>query len=658
MSAPAGITCARTAPADETALVIADVATVRLGSPYREPRAVSRCDREHHHLLWAMGARAHLRLDDRRIVLHPTAVAWIPMGVQYLANAQADLGTLRVLPTAATAAWSRPVDLPVDPVVVPSLSFVAGGLHRPGAAELLAVATDQIRNALRRPLPALPLPIDPGARLVADRLLIDPSDQRDVQAWAVVARCSPRTLRRRFDDETGLPFAQWRQRARLRHAMDLLARGETVDATARRSGFRSRTAFARSFKVETGMTPSQFTARPTDAHSWRPREQPNWPLVRHAAEQPSPVAPPIGAEGGIDMLTTRRLATVAVATGLLAVACGSDDDASEDTRSSGTETRLAPATDETDADPVVDRTDATFPRTITDPAGNKVTISAAPERVVVVGDRSELDYLLTLGVVPVQVSTNRFLEDTPVFDGNSIMPFQQEVLDTSDTQVAKVPGVGTDPTDPEDILPADPDLIIGFEYQVGDAREEREQIAPVFTYEFGPWQDNVRSLGEALGLEDRAEQVIAGWDQRLADAFADGDVPTGTTYAFVDAYPPESALYISPDPAYGPNVLFEAAGFTRLDSYDEIDGFSISYERVDLLNDADVIVFVNYDADSTLAQQFIDDPIGQSIPAVERGDYLILQQGEAAQAMDRLAPISLDAAAAPVIAAAELATDG
>ncbi|MEM9034689.1 MAG: helix-turn-helix domain-containing protein [Actinomycetota bacterium] len=598
------------------------------------------------------------------MVLHRTLVAWVPSGVGHVASGVADLGIARFARSPSTPLYGQPALVLVDPVVVPALGFVARGPHRPGAAELLAVAVEQLRAGMERSDPVLPLPVDPGARAVAERLLTDPSDQRGVGAWALVARCSERTLRRRFDDETGLPFAAWRQQARLRHARGLLADGEPVDSAARRSGFRSRAAFARSFKAETGMTPTEYAARPTSGEAQWPAEQRIGPPLHRHRPETSEMASTSAAAEGPDMFSTRRLATVTVAVGLLATACGSDDDVGDAASSSSpaattaetasTDTTGTSGSNADNESAVPETTEATFPRTLIDPAGNEVTIEAQPERVVVAGDRSELDYLLALGVVPVQISTNRFLEDTEVFDGDSIMPFQQEVIDSSDVELAKVRGVGTDPTDPEDILPADPDLIIGFEYQVGDARTQLEAIAPVFTYEFSTWQDNVRSLGVALGLDDRAEQLISGWEQQLADVFADLDVPEGTTYAFVDAYPPEAALYITPDAGYGPNVLFEAAGFSRLDSYDEIEDFTVSYERVDLLDDADVIVFVDYDPDPTLAQQFIDDPIGQSIPAVADGRYLILQQGEAAQAMDRLSPINLEEAAGPVIEAAAL----
>ncbi|MFI5044864.1 MAG: helix-turn-helix domain-containing protein [Acidimicrobiales bacterium] len=72
---------------------------------------------------------------------------------------------------------------------------------------------------------------------------------------------SGRTLQRRFTEQTGLGFREWRRRARLQRAMVELEAGNTVTATASVCGFSSVSAFINAFRTEIGTTPSQWTGQ-------------------------------------------------------------------------------------------------------------------------------------------------------------------------------------------------------------------------------------------------------------------------------------------------------------------------------------------------------------------------------------------------------------
>jgi AraC-like DNA-binding protein len=50
----------------------------------------------------------------------------------------------------------------------------------------------------------VPLPTDDRLRAIADALLADPPDQRDLAVWAHAANSSVRTVTRLFADETGM----------------------------------------------------------------------------------------------------------------------------------------------------------------------------------------------------------------------------------------------------------------------------------------------------------------------------------------------------------------------------------------------------------------------------------------------------------------------
>ena len=124
-------------------------------------------------------------------------------------------------------------------------------------ARLVAVIADEIRAAATAPL-HLPLPQDPRARRVADALRAHPGDPRTLAAWARTAGASQRTLERLFERETRLPFAAWRQQARLLRGLELLASGESVTSVALELGYETPSAFIAMFRRALGTTPGRY----------------------------------------------------------------------------------------------------------------------------------------------------------------------------------------------------------------------------------------------------------------------------------------------------------------------------------------------------------------------------------------------------------------
>lgn len=98
-----------------------------------------------------------------------------------------------------------------------------------------------------------------------------PKDQRGARAAALIARepisleeaarragASARTLQRIFLQETGLPFAKWRQQRRLLAAIESLAQGQGVAAAAEVAGYSSTSAFVAAFQRQFGATPGRW----------------------------------------------------------------------------------------------------------------------------------------------------------------------------------------------------------------------------------------------------------------------------------------------------------------------------------------------------------------------------------------------------------------
>jgi len=121
------------------------------------------------------------------------------------------------------------------------------------------VILDEIRAA---PIeaPGLPLPVDARLMKIARALLADLSDARGLAHWAAHGAMSARTLSRRFVAETGLTFADWRQRARLMRAIEMLAAGTAVTTVALSLGYDNVSAFIAMFRRAHGVTPARWRA--------------------------------------------------------------------------------------------------------------------------------------------------------------------------------------------------------------------------------------------------------------------------------------------------------------------------------------------------------------------------------------------------------------
>ncbi|WP_164096615.1 helix-turn-helix domain-containing protein, partial [Serratia marcescens] len=78
--------------------------------------------------------------------------------------------------------------------------------------------------------------------------------------WADWAGIPARTMTRKFVVETGFTFTEWRQRARLMRALELLAAGQAVTTVALDVGYNNISAFIAMFRRVFGVTPTRYFA--------------------------------------------------------------------------------------------------------------------------------------------------------------------------------------------------------------------------------------------------------------------------------------------------------------------------------------------------------------------------------------------------------------
>jgi AraC-like DNA-binding protein len=225
-------------------------------------------------LVWASLGVITVTVEALMWVVPPHQAVWIPAGLAHAVQL-AGRGTLRQVYIAAPHDEALPREagvMQVSPLVRELLRriCVLGVMHAHLEAHrrLLAVLADELHPAAIGPL-ELPMPRDARARRAADAVRAMPADSHEIGALARQASASARTLERLFRAETGLSFGVWRHRARLLHAMTLLADGASVTRTALSVGYDSTSAFVSAFRKATGVTPGRY-AEATERSGARP----------------------------------------------------------------------------------------------------------------------------------------------------------------------------------------------------------------------------------------------------------------------------------------------------------------------------------------------------------------------------------------------------
>lgn len=216
-------------------------------------------------------------------------------------------------------------------------------------------------------------------------------------------------------------------------------------------------------------------------------------------------------------------------------------------------------------------------------------IAAEPQRVVTVGF-TDHDPVLALGVVPV---------------GATVWITETELPEWSAAALAEAGG--EEPTllpvaeiDFEAVASLEPDLILALHSGITpDQYELLTQIAPTVAQpadhpDFGaPWEKQTRMIGEALGLADEAETVIAEAEDRFAAARESAPELEGAqAIAAYDFGADSLGLYAAEDPR---GRMLTSLGAEIPEDIDALAGdeffATISVEQLDLLDGADLVLW-------------------------------------------------------------------
>jgi iron complex transport system substrate-binding protein len=237
-----------------------------------------------------------------------------------------------------------------------------------------------------------------------------------------------------------------------------------------------------------------------------------------------------------------------------------------------------------------------------------VEVPDNPERVVVL-DTGELDTALTLGITPVgsvhAIEENDFLSYFPAEE-------QEGIRDV---------GAITQPN-LETINDLDPDVIIGSNVRDEERYDELSQIAPtVFAETTGvTWKENFLMHADALGKAEEAQQIIADYEDHVAevtDAIGGPEAAAGMEVSILRFIEGADTRLYGRESFIG--TILEDLGLGRPAITEEAeDGFvvEISPEQVDQA-DGDVIFYSSYgDTEASGEDAAVGGPLWDTLEAV------------------------------------------
>lgn len=295
--------------------------------------------------------------------------------------------------------------------------------------------------------------------------------------------------------------------------------------------------------------------------------------------------------------------------GALTLAACADDAAdpsgSEAATESASGSGLLPAAEGTTA----------YPLTLDSPWGS-TELDARPERIAALTpSQDDVEILAALGVTPVIASE----WTTDVWIEEALPAPIPERFTTGDSQFPV-----------EQIVAADPDLIIVLGADVSDDYDRLASIAPVLSTSQGAgdegtvandWESNIRRVGEVLDLEGAAQQVLDTQEQFFADYRAEHPELQGLTASYVVYYGADGGLQYHSSADSPIASVFERMGMALPENAVELAyREEVSKEQLSVI-DADVIIFSDNSGGSFA--DITEQPLFTRLQAVQ-DDHLIL----------------------------------
>ena len=200
--------------------------------------------------------------DDGAWVVPSHCGVWIPAGKPHRVRmVGGSTRSLYIEPAAAPRASAQCEVLVVSPLLRQLLlaAIDSPALYDTASRDglLMQLLLHEVGEAKTLPFFA-PLPRHAKLAALCTAFLQQPQVHVSPKDWAVQLHQSERTFSRFFRAETGMAFAEWKQRACLVAALALLSTGLPVTTAALELGYDSPGAFSTMFRRRLGCSPSDF----------------------------------------------------------------------------------------------------------------------------------------------------------------------------------------------------------------------------------------------------------------------------------------------------------------------------------------------------------------------------------------------------------------
>lgn len=252
-----------------------------------------------------------------------------------------------------------------------------------------------------------------------------------------------------------------------------------------------------------------------------------------------------------------------------------------------------------------------FPVTVSHRFGS-TTIDAAPQRIVALG-QTDCDPLIALGITPIAIGS--FVEDwyDPIHPWNEagFPDGRPEELSFFEVEFEKIAAL-------------QPDLITMV--SGGITKKDYEtlsQIAPVVGPPDGyedsavPYGPHTVLIGQAVGLEDRAKEVVAEVDAKYAAAREAHPDWSGLTAVHAESFTGAYSVLGENAPR---TTFLTALGFSLSPEISELTGDTysaeLSAEKLDLVGGLDLVVWCT---DEGAIPDLQKNPVVSQLAAVEEG---------------------------------------
>ncbi|MGR3342428.1 MAG: AraC family transcriptional regulator [Paracoccaceae bacterium] len=224
----------------------------------------SRC---HQHawgqFIYAISGVLFVNTESGSYIVPPNRAVWIPGGIEHSIETPSGAKVRSLLfHHEQTESLSPICNVLEVPTLFRELILEANRLAEDydwlgKGGRLMQVIHDKIGDMETVPL-HLPLPSDGKLRLITEKLLLNPADNRSINEWGTIVGALGRTLSRLYLKEVGMSFGNWRQLFRIQVALQILAQGESVTTVAYDVGYKSVSTFITMFRKQMGYTPGNM----------------------------------------------------------------------------------------------------------------------------------------------------------------------------------------------------------------------------------------------------------------------------------------------------------------------------------------------------------------------------------------------------------------